>query len=65
MNKSVVLATLFLGVLVSAHKADATVKSANNFEGIQIAQNSPWDPREEESSKDETGREDQPNQTDE
>lgn len=57
MNKSVVLATLFLGMLVSVNKTDAAVRNANNFEGFQIAQNSPWDPREAESATDDTAKE--------
>lgn len=66
MNRSVIIATLFLGVLVSVNKAEAAVKVTNNFKGFQTVQNSPWDPREEESSKDDTAKEDgQQNQTDE
>lgn len=66
MNRLVVLAPLFLGVFTFANKAEAAVKDTNNFESFQTAQNSPWDPREEESSKDDTAREDgQSNQTEE
>jgi hypothetical protein len=66
MTRLVILATLFLGVLVSANKTEAAVKDANNFKGFQTVQYSPWDPREEESSKDDTAREDaQQNQTEE
>jgi|GEM_PF-2084218 len=57
MNRSVVLATLFLGMLISVNKTDAAVKNTNNFEGFQIAKNSPWDPREAESATDDTARE--------
>lgn len=66
MNKSVVLSTLFLGALVSVNKAEAAAKDTNTFKSFQTAQNSPWDPREEESSRDDTAKEDlQHNQTEE
>jgi hypothetical protein len=66
MNKLVFFAPLFLGVLIFANKAEAAVKETNNFKSFQTAQNSPWDPREEESSKDDTAREDeQSSQTEE
>ena len=66
MNKSVIVATLFLGVLFSVSKVEAAVKDTNAFKSFQTAQNSPWDPREEESSQDDTAKEDlQHNQTEE
>lgn len=64
MNRSVVLATLFLGILVSVSKTEAAVKNTHNFEGFQIAQNSPWDPREAESATDDTAKEGEGMQTD-
>lgn len=58
MNRLVVIVTLFLGVFVLANKAEASVKHTNDFESFQTAKNSPWDPREEESARDDTAKED-------
>jgi hypothetical protein len=62
MYKSLVLVTLFVGSLVCANNAEAAVSNMNIFKGLETLQNSPWDPREEQSPTDEPGKESIPDQ---
>jgi hypothetical protein len=67
MNKSLVLITLFLGVMVSANKTEAFASKANDFKELRTLQNSPFDPRqgardEKSETSDDTGRDDLPQQ---
>ena len=58
MNKSLLVITLFIGVLFAAGKTEANVANTNFFKGMQTLQNNPWDPREETNAKeDSSGRE--------
>ncbi len=57
MYKALVLVTLFVGSLVGANNAEAAVSNINVFKGLETLQNSPWDPREEQSPADEPGKE--------
>ncbi len=53
MNKVIILSTVVLGILISISKVEASVNQTNVLKGLQTAQKSPWDPREEEDSSNE------------